>query len=104
MSPAIGGRLSGGDAHGIKRAICERYIAEGAWLAVADIDLDEAQVTASMLVEPAFAVALDVTKQESIDAMVDTVVKQAGGVDILVNNAAILIWGRYSRKRRAAAY
>ncbi len=42
-----------------------------------------------MVGERAFAVALDVTKQESIDVMVDTVIKQAGGVDILVISAAI---------------
>ena len=42
-----------------------------------------------MVGECAFAVALDVTKQESIDVMVDTVIKQAGGVDILVISAAI---------------
>jgi NAD(P)-dependent dehydrogenase (short-subunit alcohol dehydrogenase family) len=32
---------------------------------------------------------VDVTKSEQIDAFVDAVVKQFGGIDILVNNAAI---------------
>jgi D-sorbitol dehydrogenase (acceptor) len=37
----------------------------------------------------AFAIPLDVTKPESIEAMVDQVVAKAGGIDILVNNAAV---------------
>ena len=37
----------------------------------------------------AFGVQLDVTRRASIDAMVETVVGRAGGIDILVNNAAI---------------
>ena len=78
-----------GGARGIGRAICERYVGEGARVAVADIDFAEAQATANALGEGAFAVTLDVTQQDSIDAMVDAVVKQAGGVDILVNNAAV---------------
>ena len=78
-----------GGARGIGRAICERYVAEGAKVAIADIDFAEAQATARSLGEAAFAVALDVTKQDSIDAMTAEVVKQAGGIDILVNNAAV---------------
>ena len=82
-----------GGAQGIGQALCERYIAEGARVAIADINLAAAQATASALGESAFAVALDVSKQESIDAMVETVVAQAGGIDILVNNAAVFEMG-----------
>jgi D-sorbitol dehydrogenase (acceptor) len=78
-----------GGARGIGRALGQRYIAEGARVAVADIDFAEAQTTAEALGESAFAVALDVTRQDSIDAMVAAVVERAGGVDILVNNAAV---------------
>ncbi|HXH02928.1 MAG TPA: L-iditol 2-dehydrogenase [Candidatus Competibacteraceae bacterium] len=78
-----------GGAKGIGRAICARYVAEGARVAVADIDLAEAQATAQALGEAAFAVHLDVASQDSIDNMVKTVVEHAGGIDILVNNAAI---------------
>ncbi len=78
-----------GGARGIGRAICERYAAERARVAVADILVDEARAAAAALGEPAFAVELDVTKQESIDRMVETVVARAGGIDILVNNAAV---------------
>ena len=78
-----------GGARGIGRALCEGYIAEGARVAIADINIAEARATARALGESAFAVALDVGKQDSIDAMVDAVVEQAGGIDILVNNAAV---------------
>ena len=78
-----------GGARGIGRAICERYVAEGARVAVADMRIVEAQATAEALGDPAFAVELDVTQQDSIERMVETVVARAGGIDILVNNAGV---------------
>ena len=78
-----------GGARGIGRAICERYIAEGAKVAVADVRVAEARAAAAALGDAAFAVELDVTRQDSIDRMVDTVAACAGGIDILVNNAAV---------------
>ena len=78
-----------GGARGIGRAIAERYADEGARVVVADILEKDAQETADAIGRGAFAVQLDVTKRASIDAMVNTVVDRAGGIDILVNNAAI---------------
>ena len=78
-----------GGARGIGRAICERYAAEGAKVAVADINLKEAETTALALGESALAVQLDVTRQESIDGMVSCVLEREGAIDILVNNAGI---------------
>src|SRR4051812_5814885 len=82
-----------GGARGIGRAICERYAAEGARVAVADLDFTEAQATAEALGESAFAVELDVTSQASIDQLVKRVVEVAGVIDILVNNAGFLDMG-----------
>jgi NAD(P)-dependent dehydrogenase (short-subunit alcohol dehydrogenase family) len=82
-----------GGARGIGRAICERYAAEGAVVAVADLLTAEAEAVARELGDPAFAVELNVTRQDSIDAMVKAVVGRAGGIDILVNNAAIFDMG-----------
>ena len=48
-----------------------------------------AEETAARHGDKAFAVALDVTKTASIEAAVERVVQRWGGVDILVNNAAI---------------
>ena len=78
-----------GGARGIGRAICERFVTEGARVAVADVRIVEAQATAETLGDPAFAVELDVTRQDSIDRMVETVVARVGGIDILVNNAGV---------------
>ena len=78
-----------GGARGIGAAIVERYVAEGARVAVADISFAAAQETAGRHGVKAFAVSLDVARSASIDAAVENVVSRWGGVDILVNNAAI---------------
>jgi NAD(P)-dependent dehydrogenase (short-subunit alcohol dehydrogenase family) len=78
-----------GGARGIGAAICRRYADEGARVVVADILADEAAALARAIGRDAFGVQLDVTKRASIDTMVETVVARAGGIDILVNNAAI---------------
>ncbi|MBX6322711.1 MAG: L-iditol 2-dehydrogenase [Rhodospirillaceae bacterium] len=78
-----------GGARGIGAAIARRYVAEGARVAVADLLAAEAEALARALGPSAFAVALDVTRPESIDGMVEAVVRQTGGIDILVNNAAV---------------
>ncbi len=78
-----------GAARGIGQAFAAAYIAEGAQVAIADIDLDRAQNTADALGDQAFAVELDVTDQSSIDAAVERVAHRFGQIDILVNNAAL---------------
>jgi D-sorbitol dehydrogenase (acceptor) len=78
-----------GGARGIGRAIAERYADEGARVVIADILEAEAGTTAAAIGRGAFGLRLDVTDQASIDAMVAAVVKEAGRIDILVNNAAI---------------
>ncbi|MGN7294115.1 L-iditol 2-dehydrogenase [Rhizobium sp. SAFR-030] len=89
------GRLEGksaiitGSARGIGRAFAEAYVREGATVAIADINLERATQTATEIGEMAYAVELDVTRQESIDAAVRAVEEKTGGVDILINNAAL---------------
>ena len=78
-----------GSARGIGRAFAQAYIAEGASVAIADINLQRAQATAAELGPQAYAVAMDVTDQASIDSAIAAVVAQAGKLDILVNNAAL---------------
>ena len=78
-----------GGARGIGAAIADRYVAEGARVAIADISYAEAEKTAARHGDKAFPLALDVTKTASIGAAVESVVSRWGGVDILVNNAAI---------------
>lgn len=85
-------RLSGkralitGAARGIGQAFAEKYIAEGAQVVIGDIDLERAQDTAAAI--GATALPLDVTDPASIeDAM--AALRASGGIDILINNAAI---------------
>ncbi len=78
-----------GSARGIGRAFAEAYVREGARVAIADIDSERAAATAREIGPAAYAVEMDVTRQASIDAAVAACVKEAGGIDILVNNAAL---------------
>ena len=78
-----------GAARGIGRAICERYVREGAFVFVTDIETERAREVAAVLGEQASPLHLDVTSQDSIDAMISAVVARRGRLDILVNNAGI---------------
>ena len=78
-----------GAARGIGRAFAEAYVREGATVAIADIDLERASETARQIGDAAYALQLDVTRQSSIDEAVKAAEKHAGGIDILVNNAAL---------------
>lgn len=78
-----------GAARGIGAAFAKAYADEGARVAIADIDFERAGKTAAEIGNAAYPVRLDVTEQASIDACIRTVEATAGGVDILVNNAAL---------------
>ena len=78
-----------GAARGIGRGFAEKYLEEGATVAIADINIDAAEATAAQLGEGAYAVLLDVTDQLSIDAALAQVVAKTGKIDIVLNNAAL---------------
>ncbi|TRW98832.1 L-iditol 2-dehydrogenase [Paracoccus sp. M683] len=78
-----------GAAQGIGRGFAEAYAREGAQVAIADINLAAAEATAAEIGEAAYAVQLDVSRQDSIDAAIAAVVAQTGKLDILINNAAL---------------
>ncbi|RWI50484.1 MAG: L-iditol 2-dehydrogenase [Mesorhizobium sp.] len=78
-----------GSARGIGRAFAEAYVREGATVAIGDINLEAAEKTASEIGGNAYAVKLDVTDLASIEAAVKAVETRAGGLDILINNAAL---------------
>jgi NAD(P)-dependent dehydrogenase (short-subunit alcohol dehydrogenase family) len=78
-----------GAARGIGRAFAEAYVREGATVAIGDINIDAAEKTAGEIGPLAYAVKLDVTDQSSIDAAVKAVEAKTGGLDILINNAAL---------------
>lgn len=76
-----------GAARGIGLEFARAYRREGAQVVLADIN--EAAVQAAAAGIGAHAVVMDVTRQESIDAGVAAAVQAMGGLDILVNNAAL---------------
>ncbi|MCQ0972149.1 L-iditol 2-dehydrogenase [Paracoccus sp. TK19116] len=78
-----------GAARGIGRGFAEAYVREGASVAIGDVNLEAAKEAAAAIGEGAYAVALDVTRQDSIDAAVAAVVDRTGKLDILINNAAL---------------
>ncbi len=78
-----------GAARGIGRGFAEAFVREGAKVAIGDINMEAAEKSAAEIGEGAYALHLDVTKQDSIDAAIAGVVEKAGKLDILVNNAAI---------------
>ena len=81
-----------GAAQGIGEGIASRLAHAGAEVAVADLALDKAKAAADKLKATgtkAYAVALDVSDNASVEAAVKTVVDRGGKIDILVNNAGI---------------
>ena len=78
-----------GSARGIGRGFAERFVAEGATVAIADINREAAEAAANEIGAGAYAVQMDVTDQASIDTAIAAVVAQAGKLDILINNAAL---------------
>ncbi|OWK20264.1 sorbitol dehydrogenase [Mesorhizobium amorphae CCBAU 01583] len=78
-----------GSARGIGKAFAEAYAREGATVAIADINLEAAEKTASEIGGKAYAVKLDVSDLASIEAAVKAVETRTGGLDILINNAAL---------------
>ena len=78
-----------GAARGIGLAFAKAYVAKGARVAIADIDIERARTAAVEIGDSAIAVQMDVTDQNSIDAGVAETVKAFGQIEILINNAAI---------------
>jgi 3-oxoacyl-[acyl-carrier protein] reductase len=82
-----------GGARGIGKAIAEKFASLGATVAVADLNLDQAQSTAQELQDrygrPTTAVQVNVSEHENARQMVDQLIQTLGKIDILVNNAGV---------------
>ncbi len=75
-----------GGAQGIGAAIAQRLAAEGARVAVLDLD---ASAASAVLGDPHIGLACDVSDSGSVDRAFAEVKAKLGGVDVLVNNAGI---------------
>jgi len=98
------GRLAGkiaivtGGAQGFGKGIAESMAAEGAVIAVADLNLEGALSCAGELnrkfgEDTSIAVQVDVSSESAVELMVQETVLAFGGLDILVSNAGVLIAG-----------
>lgn len=83
-----------GAASGIGKDIAREFLANGAKVAIADLNSDAANATAREF-DPsgarAIGVAMDVTDEAQVNAGVDMVAAKFGSIDILVSNAGIQI-------------
>ena len=83
-----------GSASGIGKEIAIIFAREGAKVVIADQNLEAAQATA-LEIDPtgkyAIGVAMDVTKEDQVDAGTEKVVAEFGSLDVLVSNAGIQI-------------
>jgi NAD(P)-dependent dehydrogenase (short-subunit alcohol dehydrogenase family) len=76
-----------GGASGIGRAMCERFVSEGAKVAVVDLDADRGAELADAL--GGMFVQTDVTSEADVEALYEAVASRFGGIDICCNNAGI---------------
>lgn len=92
---ALAGRIAlvTGGASGIGRATAKCLAAEGACVAIADLNLDDANQLAEELGGPdtAIAVKVDVTDADAVAAGIAATVLAFGGVDLVINNAGLSI-------------
>lgn len=96
------GRLDGktavvtGGASGIGKATAERFLEEGARVAIIDLSGDSCKAASAELEQkghkPIFITG-DVSRHDDVERMVSEAVRQLGRIDILFNNAGILVEG-----------
>ncbi len=87
-----------GGGRGIGRATAAALIAQGARVAIGDIDAPLAERTASELGAGTIGTALDVTDRESFTAFLDEAERQLGPLDVLINNAGIMPVGPFENE------
>lgn len=78
-----------GGAQGFGEEIVRALHSSGAWVFVADRNIDGAAALADELAERATAVQVDVADEASVEAMARAVVATTGGLDLVVSNAGI---------------
>ena len=83
-----------GSAQGFGFGIADYLASKGACVVVADMNGDGAKAAAEEICKKnsveTLAVVCDVTKEESVEALVEMTVLRFGGLDIFVNNAGIV--------------
>jgi NAD(P)-dependent dehydrogenase (short-subunit alcohol dehydrogenase family) len=92
-----------GGARGIGRATAAALIAQGARLAIGDIEATLAEHTAEDLGNGTIGLPLDVTQRASFEHFLDEVERRVGPLDVLINNAGIMPVGPFLQETDAMA-
>lgn len=78
-----------GGASGFGAGIVDKFLAEGARVAIVDINGDAAEESAKQKGDNAVAIEANVASGESVQKMAEAAINAFGKVDILVNNAGV---------------
>ncbi len=92
-----------GGARGIGRATAAALIAQGARIAIGDIESGLAEQTAEELGGGTIGLPLDVTDRASFAHFLDQVEERLGPLDVLINNAGIMPVGPFVQETDAMA-
>lgn len=76
-----------GGASGFGAGIVRKFVAEGAEVVIADLNIEAARTFAGELGEKALAIEADVARSDSVKSLIDATLRTFSKVDILVNNA-----------------
>ncbi len=96
VRPQGQGRLAGkitvvtGAAQGFGKGIAQELHKEGATVIIADMNQPLAEAVAAELGDRAWAIAVNVSEEESVASMVAQTVERFGGLDIMVANAGVV--------------
>lgn len=82
-----------GGARGVGYATAEVFIQQGAQVIITDINAEQGAQAAADLGERALFIQQDIAKEADWKSAMATVIERFGRLDVLVNNAALLIWG-----------
>jgi hypothetical protein len=103
--PSVSGRVVAitGAARGIGRATAEELARRGARVAIGDLQAGEAEEAARALGGDAVGLEVDVSDRDSFERFLDAAEQRLGPLDVLVNNAGIMIVGPLAGARPDAA-